>query len=118
MYHVSHKSHTNVIGITIKDQLGVDDMKTLLPFMRRSINTHGKIRLLLDLRDFQGVESKGVLKIFRVGFKQRFHVEKKAIIADQHWIYLWGKCLFLFSKTEVRCFPSHDEEKAWEWISK
>ena len=118
MYNILPESQGNVIGIRVDGRMRAEDYETLLPYIEDLITQHGTIRVLSDLRDYKGVELRAVLKTLPYAFKYSSKVEKKAVITDQHWIYVWTKLLAPFFKTEVRCFSSSEIDQAWKWVNK
>lgn len=118
MYSILRQSKDHIIAIHIEDYMRAQDYHTLLPHLKRRIEQHGKIRLLIELEEFKGVEILGVLKALPYAFRYGKYVEKKAIITDEPWIYTWTKLLSPLSKTTVRCFPTTKAEQAWEWLRK
>lgn len=118
MYRILPESQGNTIGIHVEGQIRVEDYATLLPFISKVIDHHGNIRILSDLSGFKGTNFRAIAKIIPYLYKNASHVEKKAIITDEQWIYNWAKFLGAFFKTEVRCYPSSQIDRAWEWVSK
>lgn len=117
MYHILPESKGDVVGIRIEGYVRAEDYKTLLPFLEERIIQHGMIRVLLDLRDFKSIKLSGLVYFLPFALKYSSHIERKAIITDQHWIYAWMKFLAPFFKAQIRCFASTNLEKAWEWVS-
>ena len=117
MYRILPKSTENIIGIRVEGRMEEEDYKGLLLFIESLIKKHGTIRILIDLRAFTGGDLQGVLKTLPY-FKYSSKVEKKALVTDQRWIYASTKLLSPFVRTEVRCFPSFEIEKAWKWVKK
>jgi hypothetical protein len=118
MYHILPESHENTIGIRVNGWISLQDYKTLLPYIKDMIIKHRNIRVLSDLSDYKGTEFRAILKTLPFIFKYSSYVEKRAVITDKRWVYNWAKFLAFFFKTEVRCFPSSDIERAWEWLKK
>ncbi len=118
MYHILSKSRDNVIGIRVTGYMSAEDYDTLLPFVEKMITRYNTIRVVSDLREFKSVSFWGTLKTLPFAFKYSSHVDRKAVITDQSWIYTWSRVLSPFFKTDVRCFPSSQADKAWEWIEK
>lgn len=118
MYHISAKSQGNVVGIYIKGQLGFKDTQTLLPFLETCIRKHGDIRILVDLKDFKGIEFRGLLKVLFFVLKYRSRLDKKIVVTDQKWVKNWVKSFSLLFKTDIRYFRKENIEEAWEWVSK
>jgi len=118
MYHILPESKRNVIAIRVEGYMRNQDYQSLLPFIEELIKKHGTIRILMDLRDCEGADFRGVLKVLPHAFRLSPKVGKEAIITDVKWIPLLVKLAGSFFKTEVRCFQSTETSKAWIWIKK
>ena len=118
MYSILPETKDHIIVIRVVGYMGSQDYQTLLPHLKKRIGQHGKIRLLIELKDFHGIEILGLFKALPYTLKFGKHIEKKAILTDEKWIYTWTALLSPFTKTKVRCFPSTKGEEAREWVRK
>jgi hypothetical protein len=116
MYHIFPMSEGDIIALRVEGYMRAEDYATLLPLIEKRIHQYGMIRILVDLKEFKGVEIWGIIKTLPYAFKYASHVEKKAIITDQKWIHRLTKLSTPFFKTEVRCFSIAHTEQAWEWV--
>ena len=105
MYTVLPESKNGFIYMRIEGGIGSQDAKTLLPYLKYRIEQHGAIRVLIELKDFTGVETLGILRTLPFSLKYGKHIEKKAFVADEKWVHTWVHLLSPLSKTKVRCFP-------------
>ena len=118
MYHILPESEGNVIGIKIIDGLRPEDYETLFPFIDQFIAEHEMIRVLYDLRDLKHIYFRALFKVLFRRIRDASHVDKKAIVTDEQWIYILEKLSSPFFRTEVRLFPSTAVEEAWEWVKR
>ena len=118
MYNILPETKNHIIAVRVEGYMRSQDYKTLLPYIKNRIEQYGKIRILVELKDFKGVEILGILRALPYALRYARHLEKKAIITDEKWVYAWSKLFSPFFKTKVRCFPSAQIEKAWEWVRK
>lgn len=116
MYNILPETKGHIIVIRIKESLTSQDHKTLLPYLKKRTEENGKIRLLIELQDFEGVEFLGLLKMLSYLLKHGKHIEKKAIITDEEWISRWTSLLSPLSKAKIRCFSTTKDEEAREWV--
>lgn len=118
MYNILPATNDHIIAVRVEGYMRSQDYQTLLPHLKRRIELRGKIRLIVELKDFKGVEIRGIFRTIPYAFKYGRHIEKKAIITDETWVYTWTNLFSPFFKTKVRCFPSTQVEQAWEWVKK
>lgn len=118
MYHILSRSRRNIIGIQIEGWIRPKDCETLFPFIEDVIHEHGNVRILSDLRNFEGFTPLGILKSFPFTLKYSSKVEKEAVVTNKKWIYIWVKLLGIFFKIDVRSFPTTKAEEAWDWVGK
>jgi hypothetical protein len=118
MYNILPETKGNNIAIRVQGYMNSQDIKTLLPYLKHRIEQHGRIRILVELRNVNGIEMLAILRTLPFSFKYSKRVEKKAVVTDERWVYTWANLLSPLSKTQVRCFPNKDMEKAWDWVRK
>lgn len=118
MYNMLPETKGPIVAVRVVGYMTSQDYKTLLPHIKNRIAQQGKIRIIIELKDFKSIEILGILKSLPYSFKYANNIEKKAIITDENWVYTWTKIFSPFSKTKVRCFPSSQAEQAWEWVRK
>lgn len=116
MYNIMRESKGNVLGIKVTQELRSEDYATLLPFTQQLILHHGSIRVLTDLTEFDHPNHWANLKAALRILKYSKFVEKDAIISDASWVLSFAKLVSPFFKTEVRVFPSHRAQQAWDWV--
>jgi hypothetical protein len=116
MYNILPESKDHIIAVRVVGYMRSQDYQTLLPHLKRRVELLGKVSLIVELKDFKGIEILGILRAIPYTFKYGKYIEKKAIITDENWVYTWTSLFSTFSKTKVRCFPSTQVEQAWEWV--
>ncbi|MBA3813952.1 MAG: STAS/SEC14 domain-containing protein [Alphaproteobacteria bacterium] len=118
MYNILPETKDHIIVIRIEGYTNSQDIKTLLPYLTHRIKKHGKIRILVILKEVSGIEMFGFLKTIPFFFKYRKIIEKKAILTDEIWVYKWTNIFKSLFNTKIHCFPSYELVKAWEWLEK
>ena len=118
MYHILRETKNHIIAIQVEDYMSAQDYKTILPYLKCRIGQYGSIRILIELKNFKGVEMLGVIQSLPYIFKYMWHVEKEVFITNEDWINTWVNLFTPFVKTKIRCFPSAQREQAWKWLQK
>ncbi len=81
------------------------------------INKHGRIKVLIDLRDFDGWESLSAFESHFELVKSYHHAPKQvAVVGNARWQNLAERVFSKFVDADVQYFPALDIEKAERWI--
>lgn len=118
MYHILPESSEHLVAICMEGVISVQDYQTLLPHIKRHIEQYDRIRILIELKNFQGIQPSAILRLLPYAFKYSKYIEKKAFITDERWVYGWAKFFRPFLVTQVRCFSPTNLEEAWKWLKK
>src|SRR5437868_5182320 len=77
------------IGVAYHGKLTVEDSRELFAIIEEHARRHAKLRLLVDMRDYHGVDPK-------VAWEKLHHVraslqavERMAVVGDQRWFDIW-----------------------------
>jgi hypothetical protein len=108
-----------VIGFRLSGEFTEEDfLEVLVPALEQASNTHGIIRLIIEVMDFKGETLGAMIQDYQ--HKGRFpHIEREAIVGDEDWDKWTGPFrdfFFLFPNTEVRFFRHDQRSQAWDWI--
>ena len=108
------KAVGNLVEIKIPEYLEPGDFKTFSPAIDNIINQHGKIRLLLDAKDFKGWKNLDIAKEHFQFVKAHQHfVKQAAVIAGhqwQHWIAAIGDT---FLEPDIKVFDDATIARTW-----
>jgi hypothetical protein len=106
----------NIDKVTPSDTLKADDFQQIAPLVDELIHQHGKIRLLLDTRQFHGWENMAAFEK-HMGFVKAHHksIVHAAVIAGHVWQHWLAGTVRLFVRPEIRAFDK--ESEAVQWIS-
>jgi hypothetical protein len=119
MYNIRKLSSGNVIVMTLSGKLTRADYAEIVPFVAGLIRKYKKVRLLIELDNFEGwtmgATFDDIIFIFRYGF----HVERIAFLVhaaqDKLAVLLdrpFGRAL----SKNVKYFRHKFCEDAWAWI--
>ncbi|KAF1074256.1 STAS/SEC14 domain-containing protein [Methanogenium sp. MK-MG] len=112
-------SSDGVIGFLIDGQLTDEDYRQgLLPPVEEAIKTQEKIRLLFQMKNFEGWTAHGAWDDFMNWPKFR-SVERMAVLVDENW-HEFTSWLFRVYATitgiEIRFFKNNQLSEAWDWL--
>ena len=105
----------NVVGISVKGKLTMQDCRTvLMPAMKRSLKYHEKIRLYYELDSrFPGAAWNEL----DLGLEDFSRCERVAIVTDIGWVRLTVKAVRFLIPSEIRVFASVQAEEGLAWIT-
>jgi hypothetical protein len=107
----------NLITLTISGRLGGEDYLQFVPILEKSIREHGKIRILLVMKDFHGWgDVSGVWQEIKFDLKHFAHVERVAMVGDKTWEHWMAEFCRPFTTAQVRYFDITELEEARQWI--
>lgn len=119
MHHIRKLSSGNVILMTLSGKLTHADYVEIVPFLAKFIKKYKKIRLLIELDNFEGWAASATLDDIVFIFRYGFHIERIAFLVhakqDQLVILLdrpFGRAL----GENVKYFHYSFREDAWTWI--
>ena len=111
-------SQDNMLGFTLDGEVDEPGMRKLLMAVEAKVVTHGKVRLLGNIKNVGGFASYqafwNTVKAKRELWEK---IEKYAILTDHGWLStLSGGIDFLTPRMEVKTFALHEGELAHRWL--
>lgn len=104
-----------VIVIKITGQLEAEDYDVFVPAVESHIERHGKIRLLVDLVEFEGWSLSAAWEDTKFGLRHFNDIERLALVGNTR--FKAGMAMFCkaFTTAEVRYFDETDAQAALVW---
>ena len=108
---------SKVLAAEISGTLAKEDYVSFVPRVEELIEKHGKLRMLIQLKDFDGWDAGALWEDIKFDFKHFSDFEKLAIVGDKMWEK--GMAIFCkpFTTAKVRYFDQEDLEEAKDWIA-
>lgn len=103
--------------VRISGKLHRSDYEIFVPMVENMIEEHGKVRLLVELVDFEGWSAGALWEDVKFDLRHFSDFERLALVGDQKWEK--GMAVFCkpFTKAEVQFFPVEKREEALAWAS-
>lgn len=98
-------------------RLTQDSYDSFTPELDGLIETHGKIRLILETIHFEGWTMEAAWEELKLSCKHFNHIERIAIVGDRKREKTMSTMLKPITGTQVRYFDITDIEGATNWIS-
>lgn len=116
MFEILPESSGRRVYVRAEGWLTDADYKAFLPRLEAAIREHGRIRLFVDMADFEGWSPHAAWDDLLFGLKHWNDFERMALIGDKRWEDVVAKAMDALSKGEVRRFPAADRRAAQAWI--
>jgi hypothetical protein len=117
LFELLPESTETTIGFKISGKITAADYDALLPKLDEAIAAHGKINLLVLVKDFDFKGLDAAKADFQFGTHQYRQVEKAAFVSDKKWMEWSIKIMDPFTRrTDEKTFGPEQLEEAWTWV--
>jgi hypothetical protein len=106
-----------IVEIGVTGKLTGEDYETFVPELDRLIQKHGKIRVLLELNDFQGWDLSALWQDTKFAFKHFDDIERVAIVGQRIWHEGIAEFCKPFTTAAIRYFDVNESDDAQRWIT-
>ena len=118
MIEVLNRGSGNVFAMKISGKLLHQDYQEFVPRLEKLIEEHGRIRCLIEMTDFQGIELRALWDEIKFDVRHAWQIERCAVVGDRAWEAWMTKLTRpIFSRAEIRFCDIAEQDKAWEWIN-
>lgn len=107
----------NIIEITIEGKITEVDFDQLIPKAQADFKKHGKLRILEEVRSFEGIDPMALWKDFKFGLPHINDITHVAIVTDTKWMRTYSTAVDSILAAEVRAFELSEIEVAREWLA-
>lgn len=116
MEHITFENG-KALGYVIPGEITDSDLNVMNKDIEEKLKAYEKVRLYLELTDFEGYES---LKTFWHDLKKTLghfnDFERIAIVTDKDWLEWAVKLTDMVNKADIRAFEFEDRAYAQQWI--
>ncbi|MDR1401501.1 MAG: STAS/SEC14 domain-containing protein [Puniceicoccales bacterium] len=119
MHEIKKLSSGNVIAMTLSGKLTHNDYAEIVPYLAKLIKRYKKIRILIELDNFEGWAGAATLDDIVFVFRYSAYVERMAFLvhAQQNKLAVlvdrpFGKAF----GSNVKYFHEKYRSDAWQWI--
>lgn len=116
MFQKLDESSGNTVGYKVVGKLTEEHYASIGRELDELVDQTGKIRLLVDLQDFEGIDLGGIREDFRIGMRHRNDIEKLAVVGDRKWQEWMTRISDPLTSGEVRYFDTSEMDSAWAWV--
>jgi hypothetical protein len=106
-----------VVALKLTALLNDREEARLSRLLEKKIETHGKVRVLLELENYPAADSaESLFEDMKLLKLHADDIEKLAVVGDRVWQETWVAIFGLFSGMETAYFDRSEEEEAVEWV--
>jgi hypothetical protein len=119
MIELLYASSGNIIGFRISDRFTGHDLSDIfLPHLKRLHDEYGTIRLLIEVKDFEGEDASDFLQDPEQTAVLK-SVRRVAVVGESLGMWMDSRVQSLIAEgdAEIRLFPGEQKEEAWHWVS-
>ena len=105
-----------VLVIKLTGKLTKEDYGRFLPEVERLIKDHGKLRMLVQMHDFNGWTAGALWEDIKFDLKHFRDIERLALVGEKAWEH--GMAVFCkpFTTATIRYFDRTEADQAEAWI--
>jgi translation initiation factor IF-3 len=106
-----------VLEIQLTGKLAKEDYEHLVPAVERLVKEHGRIRILVEMRDFHGWTARALWQDIKFDAKHFKDIERVAMVGETKWQH--GMAIFCqpFTTASIRYFDHAAIDQARDWIA-
>lgn len=108
----------DLLAFEIRDRVRTADAKAIFGFMSAAYEEHGKIDLMVTIRDFEGFDA-GMLfdaQTWKAKSMSLSHIRKYAVVGGPSYLVSTAQFIGGFLPVDIKAFTSDELDEAWNWI--
>lgn len=108
---------SNIVEITVAGTITAADFEQLVAQMKPDFERHGKLRILEEIRSFEGIDPLALLKDIQFALPRIGDIERIAVVTDTNWILTMTTALANVVPAQVKAFDHLGLEDARAWLA-
>lgn len=105
-----------VMEVRVSEKLTDADYRQFVPEFERLLKQHGRLRVLFQMNDFHGWETKALWDDLKFDAKHFRDLERLALVGDKRWEKWMATFCKPFTTAEIRYFDQAAIETARAWL--
>ena len=110
-------SDTNIVEISVEGKVTEADFDQVAAQLKSDIEKHGKLRILEEIRSFEGIDPIALWKDARFGLAHVNDFTHAAVVADAKWMRTLAEAIGSVLSAEVKAFERSQIAAAREWLA-
>jgi len=113
--HIQEKSADDYLEVELNGKLTKEDYAAFVPAIELAIRQHGKIRMIVVMRDFQGWTAGALWEDVKFDWKHYGDIERLAIVGEKKWEAGMAQFCRPFTRATIKFFDIADIDDARRW---
>jgi len=105
-----------VLEVHITGKLAKQDYAEFVPKVEELIQRHGKINMLVRMKDFHGWDAAALWEDIKFDARHFRDIERLALVGEKAWQKGMGVFCKPFTTAEVRYYELDEEDRARAWV--
>lgn len=118
MIEYRNNPNNNIVEISVAGKITEQDLDQVVSRLKADIEKHGKLRILEEIRSFDGIDPIALWKDVRFGFAYINNFTHAAVVADAKWMRTFAEAVGSILSAEVKAFEASEMEAAQMWLAK
>ena len=116
MLSYTKKPDTNIAEIVVDGKIADAEMDAVMTAMKADLD-NGKLKLLEDIRAFDGMEPAAFFKDPRFGLSMMKGVSHVALVTDAPWLKALAETFNFVSPAQIKVFDRARLDEARTWLA-
>jgi SpoIIAA-like len=117
MIEYKNNPNNNIVEIIVEGVITEKDFDQVISQFKVDIAKHGKLRILEEIRHFDGIDPLALWKDLRFGFTHLNDFTHAALVADTKWMRTITEAFGSVMSAEVKAFEPSQIDEARNWLS-
>ena len=118
MFTITEASAGKYVEVQLSGKLTKEAYDAFIPDLESQIAKHGKICLLVQMKDFDGWDLAAVWEDTKFGYKHYSDIDRIAIVGETTWEKWMTSFCRPFTRAKIKYFDSSELEAARAWAHK
>jgi hypothetical protein len=105
-----------IVVIKLAGKLTNEDYEHFVPEVEGLIKKHGKLRILVQMHDFQGWTAGALWQDIKFDLKNFRHIKRLALVGERAWEHGMAAFCKPFTTATIRYFDRSQADQAEAWI--
>ena len=117
MLSYEKKPESDIAEIVVDGKISDEEMNAVITAIKSDLGTGRKLRLLEDVRAFEGMEPAAFFKDPRFGIEMMKGVSHVALVTDAHWLKVVAETFSFVSPAKIKVFERAKIDEARQWLA-
>ncbi|MGB3263884.1 MAG: STAS/SEC14 domain-containing protein [Microcoleus sp.] len=116
MIEYRNNPNNNIVELTVEGKITEADFDRVVTQMKADIENHSKLRLLEEIRSFEGMDLIALWKDAQFGLNHVNDFTHVAVVADAEWVRTISAAAGNILSAKVKAFERSQIEEARAWL--